>query len=410
MSIMKKYIISTLIGASIAVGACAQELTNNVYRRSSLYQILINHQEQKFANDIREVFLDIPVSEHFNNHDLAVKVVDMDEKLKRAGSANENSTVTNFLERNKIASRLVAKWFDRDFYTGKCDMDLIRERGLYNASEIDKIAASHSVRGNALLEDAGEDLIGNTFVIVNDIRYIDKENRGKAISAGLGILGGVLGAMYNVDLSDLTQNLQDMAETLKGFKVNVNTFLYQLVWNDDIAAEFYQNQYGMTDNSAAKTNFENARDNYKLRYIGKQENSGSNTSFLGVNLDTPTAMVRKACQRAIDENVAELQHSYEAFRTKTPLISVEPLTAYVGLKEGVSEHTRFEVLETVQKENGKVEYKRVGIIQPIKNLIWDNRYMAVEENATNATLGYTTFKKVSGGDFYQGMLIREMNK
>jgi hypothetical protein len=314
------------------------------------------------------------------------------------------------LERNKIASRLVAKWFDRDFYTGKCDMDLIRERGLYNASEIDKIAASHSVRGNALLEDAGEDLIGNTFVIVNDIRYIDKENRGKAISAGLGILGGVLGAMYNVDLSDLTQNLQDMAETLKGFKVNVNTFLYQLVWNDDIAAEFYQNQYGMTDNSAAKTNFENARDNYKLRYIGKQENSGSNTSFLGVNLDTPTAMVRKACQRAIDENVAELQHSYEAFRTKTPLISVEPLTAYVGLKEGVSEHTRFEVLETVQKENGKVEYKRVGIIQPIKNLIWDNRYMAVEENATNATLGYTTFKKVSGGDFYQGMLIREMNK
>jgi hypothetical protein len=36
--------------------------------------------------------------------------------------------------------------------------------------------------------------------------------------------------------------------------------------------------------------------------------------------------------------------------------------------------------------------------------------MAAEENANNATLGYTTFKKVSGDDFYQGMLIREMNK
>lgn len=407
---MKKYILPLLLLISSTIGVIAQNQTANNYRRSSLYQILINHQEQKFAEDIREVFLDIPVSEHFNNHDLSVKVVDMDSKLKKAGSSNENATITEFLETNKIASRLVAKWFDRDFYTGKCDMELIKERGLYNASEIDKIAASHSVRGNALLEDAGEDLIGNTFVIVNDIRYIDKENRGKAISAGIGILGAVAGAMYGIDLSDLTKNLQDMAETLKGFKVKVNTFLYQLVWDDEIATEFYNNQYGITDNSVAKDNFERARGSYKLKYIGKQENAGSNTSFMGVNLDTPTAMVRKACQRAIDDNVAELQHSYEAFRTKTPLISTEPITAYIGLKEGVSEDTKFEVLESIQKTDGSIEYKRVGIIQPIKNLIWDNRYMAAEENANNATLGYTTFKKVSGDDFYQGMLIREMNK
>jgi hypothetical protein len=407
---MKKYILLLLLLISSTIGVIAQNQTANNYRRSSLYQILINHQEQKFAEDIREVFLDIPVSEHFNNHDLSVKIVDMDSKLKKAGSSNENATITEFLETNKIASRLVAKWFNRDFYTGKCDMELIKERGLYNASEIDKIAASHSVRGNALLEDAGEDLIGNTFVIVNDIRYIDKENRGKAISAGIGILGAVAGAMYGIDLSDLTKNLQDMAETLKGFKVKVNTFLYQLVWDDEIATEFYNNQYGITDNSVAKDNFERARGSYKLKYIGKQENAGSNTSFMGVNLDTPTAMVRKACQRAIDDNVAELQHSYEAFRTKTPLISTEPLTAYIGLKEGVSEDTKFEVLESIQKTDGSIEYKRVGIIQPIKNLIWDNRYMAAEENANNATLGYTTFKKVSGDDFYQGMLIREMNK
>jgi hypothetical protein len=407
---MKKYILLLLLLISSTIGVIAQNQTANNYRRSSLYQILINHQEQKFAEDIREVFLDIPVSEHFNYHDLSVKIVDMDSKLKKAGSSNENATITEFLETNKIASRLVAKWFNRDFYTGKCDMELIKERGLYNASEIDKIAASHSVRGNALLEDAGEDLIGNTFVIVNDIRYIDKENRGKAISAGIGILGAVAGAMYGIDLSDLTKNLQDMAETLKGFKVKVNTFLYQLVWDDEIATEFYNNQYGITDNSVAKDNFERARGSYKLKYIGKQENAGSNTSFMGVNLDTPTAMVRKACQRAIDDNVAELQHSYEAFRTKTPLISTEPLTAYIGLKEGVSEDTKFEVLESIQKTDGSIEYKRVGIIQPIKNLIWDNRYMAAEENANNATLGYTTFKKVSGDDFYQGMLIREMNK
>jgi hypothetical protein len=407
---MKKYILPILFLVCTAAGVVAQDNTANNYRRSSLYQILINHQEQKFADEIKGVFLNIPVSEHFNNHDLSVKVVDMDSKLKKAGSSNENATVTEFLESNKIASRLVAKWFNRDFYTGKCDMELIKERGLYNASEIDKIAASHSVRGNALLADAGEDLIGNTFVIVNDIRYIAKEKRSKAIGTGIHALGLAASLLGPIDVSSLTDNLQDIVESVKGFKVKVNTFLYQLVWDDDIASEFYSNQYGVTDNSTAKDNFERARGSYKLKYIGKQENSGSNTSFMGVNLDTPTAMVRKACQRAIDDNVAELQHSYEAFRTKTPLISTEPLTAYIGLKEGVSVDTKFEVLESIQNADGSIEYKRVGIIQPIKNLIWDNRYMAVEENATNATLGYTTFKKISGDDFYQGMLIREMNK
>lgn len=406
---MKKYIISAIV-LMISLTAAAQEPSQEVsYRRSSLYQILVNHREQNFAEEIKDVFLQIPVSEHFNDHDLSVKVVDMSEKLKKSSSDNENAVITNFLNENKIAGRLVAKWFNRDYFTGKCDMELVKERGLYDASEMQKIAASHSVRGNALLEDAGADLIGNTFVIVNDVRYMDKAKTGKAIGTGLRILGALSQAFTGVDVSDLTDNLADMSETLKGFTVKVNTFLYQLEWNDDIANNFYATQYGIKDNTAAKENFDKARGDYKLKYIGKQESSGSTTSFLGVKLDTPTAMVRKACQRAIDENVANLQHNFEVFRTKSPIVSVDPIVAFVGLKEGITEDSRFEVVEPVEGKNGKVEYKRIGVIQPIRNLIWDNRYMAVEENAMNATLKGTTFKKVSGGEFFPGMLIREID-
>ena len=121
-------------------------------------------------------------------------------------------------------------------------------------------------------------------------------------------------------------------------------------------------------------------------------------------------MVRKACQRAIDENVVELQHSHEEFRTKTPLLSASPITAYIGMKEGVTTKSKFEVLEVVELEDGKHKYDRVGIIEPIDNLIWDNRFMAAEEGAEGANLGYTTFRKVSGKDFAKGMLIREITK
>ena len=45
---------------------------------------------------------------------------------------------------------------------------------------------------------------------------------------------------------------------------------------------------------------------------------------------------------------------------------------------------------------------------PQKGKIWDNRFMAAEEKAQGYGLGVTTFRKVSGGSFYPGMLIREI--
>ena len=392
---------------SIAISVQAQETDAN-YRRSSIYSVLVNHTDQQFASEIKEAFLQIPVPDKFNDHNLSVKVLNLDKKLSGASSEKENPLITEFLNNNKEASRLVGRWFNRDFFTGQCNMELVKERGLYNATEFDKQLASRSARGMAMLQDAGEDLIGNTFVLVNDIRYVDKNKGAKTASSILKVFGSIAAAYTGSNIDDLTDNIGDMVETIKGFKVKINTFLYKLEWSDDIATQFYQDQYGAVPDPTKKANFDAARGNYKLKYVGKVESSGGTTSFLGINEDQPVVMVRKACQRAIDENVVDLQRNYEEFRTKSPLVSVEPITAFVGMKEGVTAKSKFEVLEVVELENGKHKYNRVGVIQPIENLIWDNRFMAVEEGAQGATLGFTTFRKVSGKDFSKGMLIREM--
>lgn len=401
--------LAVLACACMVCGAKAQDATGLKYRRSSIYTVLINHTDQKFASEIREAFLQMPVPDKYNDHDLSVKVLTLENKLKRASSSDENQTISDFLENNRVASRLVAKWFNRDFYTGECNMELVKERGLYNASEYDRILAEKSARSTALLMDAGEELIGNTFVLVNDIRYVDKEKVGKVTGGVLRGLGALASAYTGVSaFGDMAGNLGDMAETLKGFKVKVNTFLYQLVWNEETAMIFYKDQYTAKPDDRMFRNFEESRGAYRLRYVGKVESSGSTTSFMGVKLDEPIMMVRKACQRALDENVVNLQREFEEFRTKSPLVSAEPITAYVGMKEGVTKDSRFEVLEVVEREDGTREYKRVGTISPIENLIWDNRYMAEEEGAAAAFLGCTTFQKESGGDFFPGMLIREI--
>lgn len=399
-----------LLGALVSVAVCANaQDTEFKYRRSSIYSVLVNHTNQQFAGEIKEAFLKIPVPDKFNDHNLSVKVLNLDKKLKGANSEKENAELTDFLSKNNVASRLVARWFNRDSYTGQCDMELVKERGLYNATEFDRQLAKRSARGLAMLQDAGEDLIGNTYVLVNDIRYVDKNKGAKTAGTIFKALEKIAGAVTGVNLDNLTDNLGDMIESIKGFKVKINTFLYRLDWNEEVANTFYKEQYSAKPNKEKRDNFAANRNKYTLTYVGKVESSGGTTSFLGIKEDEPIVMVRKACQRAIDENVVDLQRNYEEFRTKSPLISVEPLTAYIGMKDGVTPKTQYEVLEVVEMENGAHKYNRVGVIEPIENLIWDNRFMATEEGAAGSTLGFTTFRKVSGKDFAKGMLIREMS-
>ena len=145
---------------------------------------------------------------------------------------------------------------------------------------------------------------------------------------------------------------------------------------------------------------------FGMEYVGKTESMSGETHF-GASKD-PKALLLKVCTRALDSNIAQLQHEYADFRIKTPLISTSPLMAYVGLKEDVTEESRFEVLERVMDDEGKVSYERVGVVKPVKGRICDNRFMAEEDETDANARRATEFEKVSGNEFFPGMLIREI--
>lgn len=392
-----------------------------LYRRGSICSFMIGHRDLSFAQEIENVFNEMPVPDKYNDHSIGKKVFyTADGKLKMKNldshmgfkiNASSDKTLMNdfdfFLQKQAIASRLIAKWFNRKKGTGICNMNLVQERGYQNASEVEKRLAALSVRKDALLKDAGEELIGNTFVLINDIRYIDQ-------SKGSSIIGGVVsaatqmaGALNGIEVSE-ENNLGTIISSYKGFNVKIKTYLYQLIWDDEISSYFYKDIYSENSDDKKKENFENNRGRFSLLYLGMQESSGKSVSFLGINKDNPQQMVRKACQRALDENIASLQKNFDVFKVKAPLYDIQPLTCEIGMKEGVTENSRYEVLETVEDSKGHINYKRIGVIRPIKGKIWDNRYMAAEEKAEGANLKFTTFEKVSGGPFFAGMLVREI--
>ncbi len=404
------FIISTLALWLVSVGLWAQNQDLDKYHRSSLYSIMLKHPEKEYCNEIIEAFKAIPIPDKYNNHDLKIKV--MPAPVLKAMTKDEieggyKDAILSLLNRNKVGGRLVEKWFDRDKTTGAFDMDLVAQRGYYDASIIDINLARLSARGKALLEDAGEELLNHTYVLVNDVRYGDKETIKTFVGGGI-LAANIFSLISGVDISNTAEQIGGLAGDITGFKVIVTSYLFRLDWNDEVANNFYNNLW--VDKSAPdlvrQQQWTGALGSFKLKYIGNASVFSGKTALGGVNSERD--MFLKVCTRAVDKSISELQKNFDEFKVFTPLISVEPLRAYIGLKEGVYENSRYEVLEKSVDDMGRIKYKRVGEIKPEKGMIWDNRFMAEFDKEEGYDLQYTTFKKISGKNFYQGMLIREI--
>ena len=406
-----------------------------VYRRSSLYPFMIVEQSRKYADVIQKTFFESPIPDKFNDHILESRSIENsipEELKKRDEKINaQQENIYNFLNTNNIAKEMVAKWFNRKD-NGSFDMNLIAERGSYNATEMDVELAKSSKRGMALLADAGEELIRNTFVVVNDFDYVSKEEVANKIKGGLGLLREVALLVEEVNNDETDENneegeeeettsariaaidVADVSLTVvgKGYVVRTTSYLYQLEWNDSVAAVFY-NDYWIDESSSdesRKQAFENS-DIFKLKLIG-HEVAWADLQSTVFTQKSEEELITIATVRAIDAVIAKLQRKYEVFRTKTPLYKADPLSAKIGLKEGLEKGDRFEVLEQVMDKDGRTRYKRKGVVKVDKKHIWDNRHMAgegPEESTENSDsqLGYTLFK--GSGKYYEGMLIRQIN-
>ncbi len=365
------------------------------YRRSSLYTMMVTDATRTYEDVIKEFFATKLLPTKFNDHNLSNRFIDRGVGIDQVDFNN------NFLTSNKVANQIVAKWFNRNA-KGAFDMNLIKERGFYDASNLDIAKSKLTTRGMATLADAGEELVGNTFVLILDSKYLNKEELGSVANVGISLLSNKLGALGSLAAKTAVKTLA------KGYVVSTNAHLYQLVWDEEAASRFYNELWADTKTITAdkKEAFDNATF-FNLKYIGSDK-SFSDVQSTSMTNKTNAELIGKATLKSIDNVIAKLQVEYDVFKTKTPLLTTEPITAKIGLKEGVTNKTKFEVLEQQVDENGKTTYVQVGKLKVDKNFpIWDNQFGAEEDNK-DQTVDRTYFTKVSGKDFYTGLLIRQI--
>jgi hypothetical protein len=398
---------------------------------------LVYHPEDEFGPEIYKAFDSLPIPDKYDDHTITgARVIDNKDisgvqrhqngyykatygHALTAAEIQKNALHTERLLNDAgIAKKMVAKWFGFSGETvedATFNTELIQSRGQYNANDIDIALALQTTRGLVALSDAGEELLHNTFVLVNDITYVTAEQEAAAAKLALGVIGGIFDGLTGGSAGrDMAKTAGQIADSFTGFNVKTHSYLYQLDWNDSVAAVFYQFHYTDKPDPAKVQAFLNDNSTYRLKYVAHEYEFDKKSVLKGQY--SRTELVRTICARSMDKNIVALAKQYEDFKVKTPVYSVltnergkiEGYAAKIGMKEGINENSKFQVVQRLQDPNtGKTTYKYIATVKPKKGLVWDNRYNAVLEKADGATLPYTTFVKTAGGEILPGMLLIE---
>lgn len=310
--------------------------------------------------------------------------------------------LAQFLEDHKIANILLAKWFncsnqmvDGSYY----NMDLIQKRGIYNASELEKLRANESVRGYSILADAGMELLSHTYV---SFTYFDYKTSQEITTKTRDFGNKTLFSQDSEWRDQWNKVANDMIKNNSGYWVKAKTFLFRLKWNENTEDLFITKYYN------APVSYLMNSDDFEMEYVGCQSSPTINyEERTGRGAAGNSMVAGEATIRAIDASLGNLQRKFEDFRVKAPLIDVNEneITAFIGTKEGVQQNSVFEVLERTYNENkNRYDYKKVSTLKiDKKKPIFINDYVLGQDEEP---IGKTYFK----GDYSKlapGMLIRQ---
>ena len=406
---MKKLILITLsavLCSSVLLAQDSQkEMKETKYRRSSLHTILIESSGFPKKDQVINAYYGAPFPDKYDNHNIGAKSFNPAKYTTDTVDSQTPEVIEKYFKDEQIAKKMVAKWFNRQA-DGSFDYELIGTRGAFNASFLDTKTAAASSDGKALLATAGFELINNTFVVVSTMKFVENEPIAR------GIRDAAILALNNANEMVRTIGVKVAEKAYEkgkeGYSVWTTSYLYKLKWTPEVEGTFYQDMYGdkTSITPAMKAKFDSNTDLFQMEFVGSQK-ATTLVTFSLKEKRTEDQIINLSVTRNIEKVFAKLQKNYDVFKPKVPLYTGEPITAKIGMKEGLEGGDKFEVLEAVMdQKTGKIEYKSIGTIKVDGDKIWDNRFNLGDEAPAEGAVDRTTFK--GGKKFYPGLLIRQL--
>jgi hypothetical protein len=436
---MKKIFLFITAFFIVAMSITAQE--NIRYRRSSLHQIYIPcpsktsvktaarlknvngfNPDEDYTAQVLAAWNEYPFPEKYNNHEIDIKSISLPESLleddededtddkskeKKKKVDEVQLAIEKAIYDNQIAKELVKKWYN--YNNGKVNIDTLLSRAAYDASELDLAVADGQADKKQFLSGAAEELLGNTFVTFSYTKFISCLPKAEAVRAlayaAAEQIGNPVAKMAAKKAADVAYN-----KMKDGYRAVTKTYLYQLVWDEETSATFYN--YWLDNTTIDAKAFEADKETFKMVLVGKDE--ASSTVYPQAKLKElmkegyslmDSTVVKRTVIRNTDKMYAQLAKNYEVFKPVVPVYTEKPLTAQIGMKEGLEGGEKFDVLECQITKDGKTIWKPVGVVVVDKKQIWDNRYAAGEEDGEkfDESVKATLFK----GKATAGLYLRQ---
>ncbi len=371
---MKK-ILSFLILALSANNLLAQEnILDHSYDRIALTVVFIDNPNSAIPGNIRQSAIDFyktssVVPDKYDNHDVPTKVIQVRLPSSPYETVDISDIEKEVVYQERIPTQMIEKWFNRST-AGIFNMELIKERGRYNATDNDYLNSVAEQRQKSVLEDMGEKLLQKSYLLL--INYTE-------IATG--------------------KNANDKLY----YQGSAKAYLFRLNWDETTSQTFYNDFWiNESDDDATRAQkrekFNNA--NFSVKYVNtiNVTKSQALTILLGSMSDMEKLTLLNA---QLSEGIIEkLVTADNKFNIKDYIVSSDPVSAKIGTKEGLYTDQRFYVMETRTNNQNILFDKRIGVIRVKK--IANNKSEA--QGNTNAS----EFYQVGGGkiDSY-GMFLKE---
>ena len=376
-----------LVSQEIQESPKAKNYVSSEYDRNAVTFIGIDFNEN-MSNAVLTKFAKTKVPDKFYDNSVPDKII-KPEVSRESTSVPllglDEKEIVKWLNQNKIGQEILSVWFNRQS-DGTFNVDVLKERGLFNANDNDFIVASASKRGQSSLMDMGLGLVNQSYLVVFDFANI-------------------------LSMAQYYEKNETPAEKriMNGYKSSVNSYLIKLDFSDSVAAVFFQD-YWISENDpnldSKKAAFENA--NFPFVFLSKQHNEISAAQY---NPGQPFApkvqksndeLLEMMSQTAIEAALTDIENQNADFRVKAMVSEVNPISAKIGKKEGLKFDQRYFVYENRERNNGTVYSRRIGVVKSMK--VVDNRKVTTGQTEPSA------FYQIAGGkvDNY-GMFLEQHN-
>jgi len=347
------------------------------YDRSSITVLYMQFQDEGHSQGVKEKVENLSISDKYYNNNLAQ--VSFSAPFSRNTSVISDE-IKNYLNEQNVGRQVISKWYARQS-DGAMSMDLIFERGMFNATDAAFIKAQSTKLGNAVLQDYGNRLIERSYILVLDYESVKTMNELKM-------------------------------PKMKGWKSTVTGYLFKINYNEEIQNALYDSWIYPEDSQSVRDekNKKFEQINFSLNFVTKTTvyataSQAEGASQLGRLLKEKSEdeLLSEMVQKGYDETLYYLEKNHEDFMVKTTIYQVGPIRAKIGKKEGLKCDNRYFAYEYVYDEKtNSSKPKMRGVIRATSQIV-DNRQVAKGDMPTSK------FYQTAGRKLKTGYLLRQQN-